>query len=309
MAMNIKSNFVSSAVVRIMASVMMVALTLSVEIMAQDGLYEVATDSLTASEAQQDSVKATVWTADEAIRGIAEYRFTPPPMAPAIGMYGIFDSIRTDFINVASLPAPTSPGPFDSVDGSTLLAGWHNGGVVAFGSMQNMPGLMGIESGGLQMVQSFGNLTVGLGGSASKYGYFNGLRSNYGLHGSVQWRFNDVLSLRVFGSYYTNNAFTSAATAGYMGTDSYGAVLRIDASDNWGVDLGARRVYNSMSGRWETVPVARPYLKINGREAISIDAGGLLHEFLRSKIYPQKNPTFAPPIQQGYAPVRPHEDW
>ncbi|MCM1505102.1 MAG: hypothetical protein NC127_07890 [Muribaculum sp.] len=305
-----KSNFVWINLVRVATYVLLAIPSFCLNLTAQNVVAEVPSDSVAVvNDFPIDSVGPVVMKADEYIRNIAEFRFTPPPMAMAINMYGAFDSIRTDYLNMATIPIPSSLGPFDDVDGSAMLFGWNNGGVLAFGSMRNLPGLMGIEEGRLQIVQGIGNLTVGLGASMTKYGYFNGLRRSVGVHGSVQWQFNDVLSLRVFGSYYNNTSFTSAAMSGYMGANSYGAALRVDASEKWGFDIGAQRVYNVMSGRWETIPIARPYFKINGKEAIGVDVGGILHEILRSKVGSRGNPTMGPPIPTGYPPVRPREDW
>lgn len=262
------------------------------------------------ADVRSDSASISALDASEYIRAVAEYRFTPPPVYPAIvDGYGRFDSIRADFLDLARIQAPVRGVPFD-VSGNTMLAGWDGGAVGAFGSMQYMPGLMGIEEGGLQVVQNVDNVTFGVGATVSKYAYFGGMSRKVGFHGSVQWRINDVLSVRAFGSYYGKNAFVSPAVAGYMGADSYGAALRVDASEKWGMDLGVRRVYNVMSGRWETVPIARPFFKINGKEAIGVDVGGILHSLLRSKIGGgHGNPTMGPPIPMGAPPVRPRVDW
>ena len=246
--------------------------------------------------------------AEASIRAIAEYRFTPLPAFINTEAYGVLDSIRADVLDAARRPA-VSRGPFGDAEGSAVLAGWDSGAIGAYGSLSHMPGLMGIEEGGLNVVQNFGNLTIGAGVSMSKYAYFGGMRRQTGFHGNAQWRFNDALSLRVFGSYYGRGSFTTAAMSGYMGSSSYGAALRIDASEKWGMDIGAQRVYNVMSGRWETVPIAKPFFKINGKEAIGIDVGGILHELLRSKVGSRGNPTMGPPVPTGYAPVRPREDW
>lgn len=256
-----------------------------------------------------DSAAVSVSDASAYIRAISEYRFTPPPLYPAIvDGYGRFDSIRADFLDVACIQAPVRGVPFD-VSGNTMLAGWDGGAVGAFGSIHYMPGLMGIEEGGLQVVQNVDNVMFGVGATVGKYAYFGGMSRNVGFHESVQWRINDVMSIRAFGSYYGKNAFVSPAIAGYMGADSYGAALRVDVSEKWGMDLGVRRVYNVMSGRWETVPIARPFFKIGGKEAIGVDVGGILHSLLRSKIGGHGNPTMGAPIPMGAPPVRPRVDW
>lgn len=257
-----------------------------------------------------DSAGVSASDASAYIKAIYEYRFTPPPLYPAIvDGYGRLDSIRSDFLDVARIQVPVRGVPFD-VSGNTMLAGWNGGAVGAFGSMRYMPGLMGIESGGLQVVQNVDNVTFGVGATVSKYAYFGGMSRNVGFHGGVQWRISDVMSIRAFGSYYGKNALVSPAIAGYMGADSYGVALRVDASDKWGMDLGVRRVYNVMSGRWETVPIARPFFKIGGKEAFGVDVGGILHSILRSKIGGgHGNPTMGPPIPMGAPPVRPRVDW
>lgn len=256
-----------------------------------------------------DSISAT--SVQKSIEAMASFRFTPPPKYPVMtSLYGQFDSIRGNFLDTARTPFP-SRGIFDDAAGSAMIAGWNSGAVSAYGSIRTMPGLAGIEQGGLQVVQRIGNVTIGAGAFVDKYAYFGGLKRNFGFQGTVHWRINDTFSIYGFGTYYDKrDMFISPAIAGYTGSHSYGAALRIDASEKWGMDIGAQRVYNVMSGRWETVPIARPFFKINGKEAIGIDVGGILHELLRSKIGGgHGNPTMGPPIPSGYPPVRPREDW
>ena len=294
---------------RLILAVSLMAPSLTALSQVRDEAFEADT---IAPSTSVDSIRISVANAEAAIKAVSEFQFTPPPggSRPVDGVYGRLDSIRADFLNVARRPAVVS-GPFDGASGSAMLAGWQGGSLSAYGSREHLPGLMGIEEGGLYVGQSFGAFTVGTGASVSKYAYFGGMRRSFGLHGNVEWRLSDMLSLRVFGSYYGDkNSFVTPAVSGYMGSNSYGASLRVDASDKWGIDIGAQRIYNTMTGRWETVPIARPFFKINGREAIGIDVGGILHEFLRSKVGGSRgNPTMAPPIPTGYPPVRPREDW
>ena len=98
-----------------------------------------------------------------------------------------------------------------------------------------------------------------------------------GLSGSI--RLNDRLSLNAFGQYYFNQKFHSVAVMPFLGSSSYGGTLGWRASDNFSLDVGARRIYDPYTGRWLTMPIVQPTINLFGAP-ISFDAGPLLYQLL-----------------------------
>lgn len=173
-----------------------------------------------------------------------------------------------------------------------------NGGfrLSAEGEMQRMPGLMGVESGGLQASQTISRVTIALNAQAHKYGYFNGFARQFGVGGSVSWQVNERVSLHAFGSYYsTPRMFIPPAVAGFMNTSSYGGYASYNG-DGWGFDLGVQNVYNPSLRHWEMVPIVRPYIVI-GNTPIGVDVGPIIYQLLDNAIgHRQNNPTIGPPV-------------
>ncbi|MCM1484464.1 MAG: hypothetical protein NC043_09015 [Muribaculaceae bacterium] len=188
--------------------------------------------------------------------------------------------------------------------GVAPLALWSSGGVIATGERVSMPGLMGVESGSIMATQTLGRLTVSAGAVAEKYGYFRGLQTVYGLQGVAMWRFNDRLSLTLFGSWYTSANFTGPAMMPYMSTSNFGGYLSWDFAEHFGVDAGAQTQYNNYTGRWETRPIVRPYYKFSNDAKIGIDFGGLIYDAVDSHRNHRANPTVGPPVPKGAPPVR-----
>ena len=182
---------------------------------------------------------------------------------------------------------------------------WESGGFYASGSRISMPGLMGRESGALNLFQSFGQLTVNASAGADKYGFFGGLVTSWSLSGDITYTFNDTFSLTVFGSYYATNPYMSAAMVPYVGTSVVGGYLGINFSDHWGVDVGAQSVYQPWRNGWDTRPIMAPYYKFDNGAKLQVDVGGILYELLRDGSSSRRNPTMGPPVYMGPPPVAP----
>ena len=175
---------------------------------------------------------------------------------------------------------------------------WGTGSLYASGATTSMPGAMGIESGALNFRQNFGSLSLHLYGGASKYGYFRGLDTRWGFGGDATYRFNDQLTLTVFGGYSTSGGLPQPALAGSYDTPSIGAFLDYRFARKWGIRMGVQSERSMLTGRWETRPMIEPYFMLGG-QPIGIDVGGILYELLRSKSdWGPRNPTIGPPVQK-----------
>ena len=169
------------------------------------------------------------------------------------------------------------------VPGLAPLGAWQGGGVLAVGSRLSLPGLMGIESGSLSVVQSFGRLSLTGTMSATKYGYFRGLQTQWGVGGSATYRFSPQWSCTAFGNYYSRiNAF-NPAMAGYMSSSQFGGYFDWRISDFFGMMMGARAEQMMVTNRWQATPMVVPYVSIGGAD-IGVDVGGIVTGLIRSAI-------------------------
>lgn len=188
--------------------------------------------------------------------------------------------------------------------GFAPLVCWDGGYAAAFGSATSYPGMGAIERGGITVGQTLGQLTLSLSGEAEKVAWFRGLRTVYIVTGVAQWRFNEQLSMTVFGSWQTSDAFISPALTGYASTASFGGYFSWDFHEHWGIDAGAQTQRNPWTNRWETRPIVRPYYRLNKDTKFGIDLGGLIYEAVRSDDSRRVNPTIGPPVPMGAPPVR-----
>lgn len=186
--------------------------------------------------------------------------------------------------------------------GVAVISSWDNGAISVHGSTTHMPGLMGIERGRLNFGFSTGNITYNIYGEAVKYGYFNGLQTSYGIGADITYRFNDKLSLTLFGAYYSPVRANSHAAAGYFNSTNIGGYFDYSFSDKFGVQVGAQSYRSTLSRRWETQPIVKPYYRISSKASIGVDVGGIIYQLLKSNVgknsWGPQNPTIGPPVMK-----------
>lgn len=148
------------------------------------------------------------------------------------------------------------------------------------GSHTTYPGMGSTASASVAFTMPMGErfqITAGLTGS--KYHIDRSAWNDYGVFGNASFRLNDRLSLNAFGQYYINQRFHSVAAMPFLGSSSYGGTLGWKASDNFSLDVGARRIYDPYTGQWRTLPVVQPTVYLLGAP-ISFDAGPLIYQLL-----------------------------
>lgn len=186
---------------------------------------------------------------------------------------------------------------------------WKGASITVDGASASMPGLMGIESGRLTFNQDFGRFSFSAWGNVDKFGYFRGLQTSWGFGGQLSYRFNERLSMTVFGSYSSPLNPHTVAMAPYISAPNFGGYVTYDINDHWGVHVGAQATRSLVTNRWEAQPIVMPYYKINGQAAIGVDVGGILYNVLKDyssrKNSQYGNPTIGPPVG-GPPPVAPH---
>ena len=77
--------------------------------------------------------------------------------------------------------------------------------------------------------------------------------------------------------------------------------MGIGFTERFGVEFGAQSYYNSLTGRWEVLPVVAPYYKFD-KFKLQIDFGPILFEIIRGVIQDHRNgsrregPTIMPDV-------------
>lgn len=179
------------------------------------------------------------------------------------------------------------------IPGQATIASWPRGEVVATGGSMVMPGLMKIDSGSIGVFQQIGSLSLYVGATANKYGYFRGLHTQYGLNGSVSYQFSPNFSFTAFGTYYfgrppmmANGMPMPPSMAGYYGMTKFGGYIDYQINEHFGVEVGGQTVQQITTGRYEAEPIVTPYVNIgNGNKKIHIGlpVGQILYGILRKR--------------------------
>ena len=184
---------------------------------------------------------------------------------------------------------PVSALPQFRFDTNPYGRDWYSGGIITrvgpgyltgAGSHTTYLGIGNTSSASVAFTMPMGDrfqVTAGLTGS--KYHFDRNAWNDYGVFGNASFRLNDRLSLNAFGQYYVNQRYHSIAAMPFIGSSSYGGTLGWRASDNFSLDVGARRIYDPYTGQWRTLPVVQPTFNLFGAP-ISFDAGPLIYQAL-----------------------------
>lgn len=174
-------------------------------------------------------------------------------------------------------------------NGSVPIYAWRSGSVLASGGSVQYPGLMQVDSGSLGIQQSAGPFSFYFGATANKYGWYNGLNTQYGINGSIDYRATPWMSVTLYGTYYWGHAPGMAnmmpmppSMLGYYGYNKFGGFVDLH-NENVGIQLGGQMVKRTGSSRYEAEPIATPYVKVGrGKKKIGIGlpVGQIIHGLL-----------------------------
>ena len=222
------------------------------------------------------------------------------------------DEAQTPLSNTTPLFPQAYPAdlqPFTvSIPTDGRIALWRSGGIFGDMGQMSLPGLMGVESGSLFLVQQAGRFTFTAHGDAVKYGYFGGLQTSYGFGGSISYDFSDRIGVTIFGSYYTPlHRGMTPAMQGYTSIPNFGGYVNYRFSDHWGVKVGGQAFRSSVSNRMEAQPIVIPYYRLSKNAELGIDVGGILYNIVKKNrngsMGGSMNPTIPPPVMDP-PPVR-----
>lgn len=192
------------------------------------------------------------------------------------------------------LPYSTNPSPLFRGDYSTggMLRQFPRSVLYGSGGQTSLPGMGRFNNASLGYQHALGDkFTLQLGVDATKINMTHTTGQAFSTSGALLYRPSERMAFKVFGSYAVGNTYG-------MDTHRYGATMSLDMSDRFGMEVGVQRYYDSMRGRWETVPIVIPYYNFN-KFKLGIDVGGLLYEILRDVVFDKRGgaggATIAPP--------------
>jgi len=191
----------------------------------------------------------------------------------------------------------------NTIQGGKLFTPWRGSAVVVSGGANSMPGLLDRESGALTLYQNLGRWDFSASALADKYRFvgMGFLQTRYGVGGTVGYTVNSVLSLHAFGYYYGNSTMISPTVNPFLATTTFGGYADIRLHKNFGVDAGAQRYLNPMTGKWVTDPIVRPYIKFNNGQKFGFDFGNMLKGLIwgnQDQMMPRGPVRMPPPSQQ-----------
>ena len=236
---------------------------------------EIENDIIVKSYAVPDSVSKNPanFSVSDSLSSSKGYTHDLPPYLPTSNF-----EFPSPTETIASRRKPVLPG-------MAIIPLWNNAQFVATGDIQVMPGLMQIHSGTIGINQNIGNFSLYMGAVANKYGYFNGLHTQYGVSGNLQYHISPRLSFTAFGTYYFGrpNGFPLLpAMIGYYRTSNFGGYMRYQFNETFGVDVGAQTVQQFGTNRYRVEPIVTPTVKV-GKVKIGRPVGQILHGIIRSQ--------------------------
>lgn len=144
---------------------------------------------------------------------------------------------------------------------------------------------MQIHSGTIGINQNIGNFSLYLGAVANKYGYFNGLHTQYGVSGNIHYQFSPKLSFTGFGTYYFGQPQgypLLPSMIGYYRNSNFGGYMSYQFNETFGVDVGAQTVQQFGTNRYRVEPIVTPTVKV-GKVRFGLPVGQILHGIIRSQ--------------------------
>ncbi len=224
------------------------------------------------------------------------FELSPEKLVPSSAIQPVHSYSLPEFSLKESLRLPyyTNPSLLFRGDYSTggVLKQFPHGVLFGSGGQTSVPGIGRFNDASLGYQYAFSQkLTLQLGVDAMKINMIHATGQMFSTSGALLYRSSDRVAFKVFGSYAIGNSYG-------MDTHRYGATMSLDMSDRFGMEVGVQRYYDSMRGRWETVPIVIPYYNFD-KFKLSLDVGGMLYEILRNVVFPDKmntgGPTLAPP--------------
>ena len=175
---------------------------------------------------------------------------------------------------------------------------WDSG--ILTGSNYGYGGIMGGSyTSNMILGQQWDNITLHAILSMSKSHYARlGASNGMGINAGIAYHLGDNARLIAFGGMNTYGIFSANAVRSYH----YGGYFSLNTENKKvGMNLGMRRYFDPLSGRWITMPIITPYVNLWGQD-VGIDLGYLLMRAIPS-INKALNPDRGKTQQMRYDPT------
>ena len=179
--------------------------------------------------------------------------------------------------------------------GQSNLYSWRNGSITATGAQTDMPGLMHIDNGAIGIFQSYENINLYVGVEANKYGFYQGVHTQYGITGNLSYILSHHLSFTAYGTYYFGVPPTlngglpmSAAMLGYYQRSTLGGYINYRINERTGVLVGGQAVQQTGTHKYQLEPIVTPYFKV-GKVVIGLPVGQMLNGIIREQNEKKRN--------------------
>ena len=160
---------------------------------------------------------------------------------------------------------------------------------------ETFPAMLVRQGAQLGLSRSWDNLSLSVYASADRYRTFH-TATQFGIGGSLTYRFSAQASATLFGSYYSIQPYLSMAAFPYVNSSAYGGFFTLD-NGRWGVDVGVQRRYDPYRGEWIASPILTPQYHISKKFTIEIPVGEMVRDILEKTVFERRNssPTIMPP--------------
>lgn len=187
------------------------------------------------------------------------------------------------------IPYQLNPSPLFRGDYATGgVLGYMGGGAwVGSGSQFSVPGIGRFNTASLGWQKQFSDrLQLQLMADALKMNTAHFTGQSFGLSGQLIYQAADRLYFRTFGGVGLGD-FRMRPTYGF------GGAVGLGVTERFGIELGAQSYYNTLTGRWEVLPVVAPYYKFD-KMKLQIDVGPILLEVIRGAIQKSRGESSRP---------------
>ena len=141
---------------------------------------------------------------------------------------------------------------------------------------ETFPAMLVRQGATVGVSRTWDKLSFSAFASADRYRTFH-TATQFGLGGSLSYRFSPYISATAFGSYYSVQPFLSMATFPYVNSSAYGGYFTLE-NDRYGVDLGVQRRYDSYRQQWIVSPILTPKYHFSKKFTIEVPVGEMVRD-------------------------------
>ena len=177
-------------------------------------------------------------------------------------------------------PYYTNPSPMFRGDYSTggAIATWGDNAIYGRGGRYSLPGLGVQTEAGLTYVRQLNDrLRLQAAANATKLSMTHLTRMAVELDGRLTYQPQEHVWFNVFGG-------TAVGRFPNRPDWHYGGSVGFDLGERFSLELGVQRYYDRSTGRWTTLPVVIPTVKLPKFD-LGLDVGPIIYEIIRNAVH------------------------